>query len=100
MDALPYALRAQVVHGGPGRAEEEIGAAIRQHTVDLLRHVPVEAAQAGLNVGQAEAKLGGDQRPCQGGVSVPVDEHGVGHSRGCEGLQGQHDSSGLLGVAA
>src|SRR3990172_5797130 len=100
VDAGADPLGAQVLRRGRRRAEEEAGAVVGEDAVDLLRHAPVEAAETGLHMGEANVELGGDQRPRQRGVRVAVDEHDVRRLGLHERLQGQHHARRLLTVAA
>ena len=74
---MPFGTQVVVAADGSvvnSRSEIVIG----EHPVDLLGHRPVEAAKAGLDVGDLHAELGGDQRAGHRGVDVSDHEDHVG----------------------
>jgi len=79
----------QVGHGGVGRAEQQAREMVRQHTIDLFGHAPVEGAQARFDVRDGHVQLGRGERPGEGRVRVAVDQDeprthtcdGVGYAR-------------------
>jgi len=44
----------EVLHGGLRRTEQEIRAVIRDDSIDLFGHLPIEAPQSGLDVGDGD----------------------------------------------
>ena len=85
-----HALVAQVRHGvGAGR-EAEVGQPVGDQPVDLLGHLHVEAAQAGLHVRLGHVQLGRHERRGEGRVDVAVDDdqrRPIGQERVLEGHQ-------------
>ncbi len=71
------AFAGQVRHRRLGRAEEQVGAMVGEDAVRLLRHRPVEAAQARLDVRKADAHLRGRERACKRRVCVAEDDDPV-----------------------
>ena len=64
---------------GLGRVQEEqLGEVVGDDPVDLLGHRPVEAAQAGLDVGDRDPELRRAERRSQGRVDVAGNEDQVG----------------------
>jgi hypothetical protein len=61
-----------------GMQEEQLGELVGDDPVDLLGHGAVEAAQAGLDVGDRDAHLDRGQHRRQGRVDVARDEDEVG----------------------
>ena len=74
--AMPSARRFSIASSlcRKRRSENSVG----DDPVDLLGHRAVEAAQAGLDVGDRDAHLGRGQRRGQGRVDVAGDDHEVG----------------------
>ena len=68
----PFA--AQVIDRGVGRREQQAGDVVGENAVGLLRHRPVERAQARLDVRDRNAELDGRERPSQRRVGVAVDQ--------------------------
>ena len=72
--------------------------------VALLRHAPVEGAQAGLDMSQpwppaiVEGELRGHDRPGQCRVRIAIDEHAVGPSLGERRLEAAHHLAGHRAV--
>jgi hypothetical protein len=75
--ALRDALGRKVVDRDLRRAEQQVGHRVDEHAVDLLRHRPVEGAQPGLDVRDAQAELHRGHRRRQRRVGVAVDDHPV-----------------------
>ena len=93
-----HALATQVLITVPRRREEQVGDAVGQHTVDLLRHGAVEGAEPRLDVGDADAALHGHERRGEGGVDVADDDDPVRLRLGQHRLEPRHDLRGLHGV--
>jgi hypothetical protein len=69
----------------------QIGQDVGDDAVDLLGHGPVEAAQAGLHVGQREEPLRGHDGGRERRVDIPVDDD-EGRTQILEGaVEGHHD---------
>src|SRR5262245_18856724 len=71
------ALTMQVLACGLGWTEQTARHVICQHAVDLLRHLPVEAPQAGFNMDGWNVELHSGQRACECGVGVPKDNRAI-----------------------
>ena len=71
-------LGAQVLDRLVAVEEEVLRRGVGDDPVDLLGHRAVEAAQAGLDVGDRDRSLGRGQRRRQGRVDVAGDDHQVG----------------------
>ena len=97
---LGDALGAQVLDRLVAVQEEQLGELVGDDPVDLLRHRAVEAAQAGLDVGDRDAHLRRGQRRRQGRVDVAGDDDQVGPLVGEHRLEPLHRARRLLGVAA
>ena len=96
MDALardPFP--QQVLDGGRLRGEAVVGQRVGHDAVDLFGHAAVEAAQPGLDVGQGQRHLVGDEAGGDRRRDVTHHHHeiraGVGQHRG----QAHHDLGGL-----
>jgi hypothetical protein len=98
--AVRQALRREVAHGLLGRGQQQVGAVVGEDAVVLLRHAPVEGAQAGLQVGDRQVHLHGGQRAGDGGVGVAVDEHPVGLLAVQHRVERREHRAGLHAVAA
>jgi hypothetical protein len=98
-DVLPVALPSQVVDGVRGRCEQEVAESVGDDPVHLLRHGPVAAAQAGLDVRDQRTGLGGHERTRDGGVDVPDDDDDVRLHLLHDWFEGRHDPRRLHGVA-
>ncbi len=94
------ALGRQVAHRDVGRAQQQVGDGVDQHAVDLLRHRPVERAQARLDVGHRQAELRGRERRRQRRVGVAVDDDPVRRRGGQHRLDALQHARGRLGVRA
>ena len=64
VDALGDAFVGQVLDGGLGRAEQQIGAAVGEAAVVFFGHGPVEGAQASFDMGQGQVQFAGCDRTC------------------------------------
>ena len=93
-------LMEEVLPCVPARREEERRQVIAETPVDLLRHVEVVAAKAGLDVGDRVVLLRGDEGAGEGRVDVADDDHDRGVETAELRLERGHDPRGLLGVAA
>jgi len=93
---VPFA--RQVIDGGLCGAEEKVGNVVGDDAVDLLRHRAVEAAQAGLDVGEGQVQLGRGERAGQRRVGVAEDDHPVGRLLLEHRLQALQHLSGLASV--
>jgi hypothetical protein len=94
------ALSQQVgVAVGRGR-EQQRGDAVGDDAVDLLGHVPVARAQAGLGMHHRDVQLGGHQRGRHGGVHVAHHVDQARLTRLEHLLQPHHHRRGLGGVRA
>jgi len=82
---------AEVLVGVFGRSEEEVGQGIGDEAVHFLGHGAVEAAEAGLDVGDFDAELGADEGAGHGGVDVSDDNDPVGFLLEHDGLEPGHD---------
>ena len=80
--------------------EQQVGEAVGDHAVDLLRHVQIEGAQAGLDVGDADVFLLGRDGAGAGGVDVADDDDPVRPPLAQTCLEGDHGAADLLGVRA
>jgi hypothetical protein len=90
----------QVVDGLGAVQEEQLGETVGDDPVHLLRHGQVEAAQAGLDVGDRDSHLHRDEHRRQGRVDVAGDDHQVGGLLGQHRLQPLHRPRRHLGMAA
>jgi len=61
-----------------GGCKEVLGGVVDEYPVELLRHLPVEAPEAGLDVGQGPVALAGDNAAREGRVRVALDDDDVG----------------------
>ena len=97
--ALAEPLLFQIGERGRRRRQQEVRRVVGDDPVDLLRHPPVEAPEAGLDVSDRDVELRRRQRGGEGGVGVTVRHHDVGAARQ-EGLLdfGEH-LAGLAPVA-
>ena len=97
------ALAREVGHPLRARDEEQIRDRIHDAPVHLLRHRPVERAEARLHVGERHERLRAHERGRERGVHVPVDDdergarRGVG--RGEDRLERDEERGGLAGLA-
>ena len=94
------ALSKQVLAGLAARREAEIGQLVGEQTVDLLGHVAVAAAQAGLHVSHGDAELGGAEGGAERRVHVADHHHQIGTLRLEHRLETQQHLCGLLRMAA
>src|SRR6185295_4906024 len=78
VDALRDALRLQVRHRGAGRGEQEARHAVDENPVELLRHRPIEGAEARLDVRDRDAELRRGECAGERRVRVAIDEDEVG----------------------
>jgi len=76
--------------------QEEIADRVGQYSVDLLRHRPVEAAQAGLDVANRDLELRSGQARAERGVHVPRNEYDVGLDLDQHLLEALHHARCLL----
>ena len=90
------AFGAQVLDRLLAVQEEQLGEAVGDDPVDLLGHRQVEAAQAGLDVGDRDPHLDRGQRRRQGRVDVAGDDHQVGRLLDQDRLQPLHRPRRLL----
>ena len=90
----------EVIHGDPGGGEEQIRSVVGEDPVVLLRHAPVEAAQARLEVGEGQVHLHRGDGGGQGRVRVAVDEDPVRSLFAEHGIEGGEHGAGLHAVAA
>src|SRR6266446_177007 len=90
----------EVVDAPTFRDKEEVGQAVGDETIDLLRHCPVEAAQARLDMRDGNIELGGHQGGSHGGVDIAHDEDEIGPARQQHRFKPKHDPSSLLGTGA
>ena len=93
-------LGAQVLDRLVAVQEEQLGELVGDDPVQLLRHRAVEAAQAGLDVGDRYVHLRRGQRRRQGRVDVARDDDQVGLLGGQHRLEPLDRARRLLGVAA
>ena len=98
--ALRDPLDGEVGDGDLRGAEEERGHAVDDETVQLLRHLPIEGAQAGLDVGDRDELLRSREGSRERRVRVPVDEDGVGTLLEHGALDPGEHARGLLRVGA
>ena len=80
--------------------EEELRELVGDDPVDLLRHRPVERAQAGFDVPDRDEELRSGQGGGHRRVHVAGDEDDVGLGLQQDRLEALHDRSGLLRVRA
>ena len=66
--------------------------------IELLGHPPIEAPEAGLDVGDGDATLGGCKRPRERRVGVTEHEDRVGTLGRDDRIKGQQHPTGLDGV--
>ena len=93
-DAFPEQVFVGVLRGG----QEQVGQGVGHQAVDLLRHGPVEAAQAGLDVGDPDAHLGADQGAGHRRVDVPDDDDPIRLLPLADGLEADQDAGRLDGM--
>ena len=96
IDTLAGEMRDRVRAG----AEQEVGEAIGDDAIDLLRHGHIEGPQSRLDMRDRDAQLARRDRGRQCGIDIAVDDH---HLRAC----GEHllfephkNGGGLLGMGA
>jgi hypothetical protein len=94
------ALGVQVVDGLGAVHEEAVGEMVGDDAVQLLGHRAVEAAQAGLDVGEGDLHLRRGQRRGHGRVDVAGDDREVRALLLQDGLEPLHHPRRLLRVAA
>jgi len=85
------ALARQVFQRTPLGGEQQVGELIGQYPVDLLRHVPVEAAQPRLHVDHRHPLFRRHQSTGDGGVDVSHHQHGMGPATLQLRLEALHD---------
>ena len=73
---------------------------VGEHTVSLLRHLPVAGAHAGFDVRERLARAARRERSRKRRVGVAVDDHEVRGGLPQDGLEGVHDASNLLALGA
>ena len=101
MDALGgHALAGEVRDRIGARAQQEIGEAVGDDPVDLLRHRHVEGAQSGFDVCDRDAELARGDGCGEGGVDVAVDDDQLGTSGQHLGFEAHEERCGLLSVAS
>ncbi len=91
-------LGVQVGLGIVRRDQQQIGELVGEDAVDLLGHGPVAGAQAGFDVGDGDAELGGCEGRGQGAGDVADDDEELGAVAGELCLHGEQDRRGDLGV--
>jgi hypothetical protein len=97
---LLHSLRAQVLHSLVAVQEAERRDQVGADPVRLLRHRPVEAPQAGLQVGDGDSKLRRAERRAERGVDVPRHDHQVGALRPQHRLESLQHPRDLLAMAS
>ena len=85
------AFAPQVVGGRAFRRVQALGNLVGQHAIDLLRHLPVEAAQAGLDVDDGNALLHRDQAAGERRIDVADDDDAARPQLVHHGLESPHD---------
>jgi hypothetical protein len=75
---VAVALLTEVLHRVGRRREQEVAEPVGHDAVDLLRHRPVAAAEAGFDVGDGATGLGGHEPTGDRAVDVADDDHDVG----------------------
>ena len=68
----------QTGRGNVGGGKQQLGYMVGEDPVDLLRHAPIEGAQAGFDMRDRNVQLRRRQSPCQSGVGIAVDQHQLG----------------------
>jgi len=98
--AIRKALVLQVVDGGLRGAEEEVGGVVGEDAIDLFGHQTIEAAEAGLDVGEWHAELRCGERAGQRRVRVAEDDDPVWLLGNEDGLEAQEHLGGLLSMGS
>jgi hypothetical protein len=80
--------------------EEIIRDLVGHEPIDLLRHGPVEASQAGFDMGYKDGQFGGDEGAGCGRVDVADDDDQIGLLFEAHSFEFDHDFPGLLGMAS
>ena len=93
-----HPLRVQVGVGVPGRGPQQVADRVGDQAVDLLGHVPVAAAQPGLEVHHRDPQLCAHHGAGGGGIHVAHYDERVGALALRHSLVGDHGAAGLLGV--
>ena len=75
MHALHNPFALEIVDRARRRTQKHRAQMIDKHAIDLFRHSTIEGPQTCLYVDQRYVELRGRERPGQGGVRVPVDNH-------------------------
>jgi len=73
---------------------------VDQHSIDLLRHIPIIRPQPGFDMGALYMQLGSSQGSCQGGVGITIDYHRIRLLRSQSFFHLFEHLSGLKAVAA
>jgi len=96
VDPFPREIALGVALGG----EQEIGELIGQDPVDLLRHAPIVAAQAGLHMHHGDALLGRNEGTSNRRVDVAHHQHRIRTQVVHYRLEAAHDLRRLDSMAA
>ena len=76
--ALPEPLLLEIGDRGRRGRQQQVRHVVGDEPVDLLRHLPVEAAEAGFDVREGDVELRRRQRGGEGGVRVAVRHDDIG----------------------
>jgi hypothetical protein len=94
------ALFEEVVDGILFGDKEIVGDGVGEDAVDLFGHGAVEAAEAGFDVGDANAEFDSSEGDGDGGIDVPDDENEMGLVLEKHGFDALKDFGRLGGVGA
>ena len=94
------ALGQEIIYPGPFGAKQQVADRIREDTIDLLRHRPVEAPQPRLHVHKFDAQLDGDQPTGNGAVDIAYHKDVIGPETFHNRLETPHYLRSLHRMAA
>ena len=78
-----------------GDVSKTVGDLVGQDAVDLFRHLPIIAAQSGLDMNHRNSLLDGDQRTCQRGIDIADDQNTGWPMRVDDRFEAPHDFGSL-----
>ena len=97
---IAQSLGGKIRDGRGRRGEKPARETVGHQAIDLLGHLPVEAAQAGLDVRDGDAQLHGSEGSRQRGVRIAIDQHGVGPFGDQDWLEARKHCGGLNSMRA